>query len=172
MALFDVISNTLSKGSKDIANKAKEIADVAKLNSQINSEENKIRNAYYEIGKKYYELHKDDVENEFEDNFEAISNAHMAIAKCKLDIQEIKGIHTCANCGSEIASDALYCSACGYKNEIVEMSSESEAEAANEETDKEPAEETIETVKYCPVCNAQVLDDAAFCEVCGTPIDK
>ncbi|MFQ9511419.1 MAG: zinc-ribbon domain-containing protein [Lachnospiraceae bacterium] len=172
MEFFDIISNTISKGSKDIANKAKEIADVVKLNSQINSEEEKIRNAYYEIGKMYYELHKDDIENEFEDKFEAISNAHMAIAKCKLDIQEIKGIRTCTNCGAEMATDAVYCSACGYKNEIVEPSPENETEENTMETEEEPVEETVETVRYCSVCNAQVTEGTAFCEKCGEPIDK
>lgn len=158
MAFFDKISETLSKGSKNIIDKTKDLTDIAKLNGQINSEENKIRDAYIALGKAYYRKYRKNPDVEEAVQFEVIANAEIAIAKYKTEIQAIKKVTICHNCGAEVASDALFCSRCGAKKETKE---------------KEESRETEhEGRRVCPKCGAELEEDAAFCQACGEPVEE
>ena len=155
MAFFDKISETLSKGSKTLIDKTKDLTDIAKLNSQINAEENKIRDAYEALGKAYYKKHRNSPDAADAIQFEVIANAEMAIAKCRTEIQAIKKVTVCGNCGAEISADSLFCPKCGAKKGV-------------------PETEAQETSNYrtCPKCGAQLEEGAAFCGACGEPVEE
>lgn len=157
MAFFDKISETLSKGSKNIIDKTKDLTDIAKLNGQINSEENKIRDAYIALGKAYYKKHRNNPDAAEAVQFEVIANAEIAIAKYKTEIQAIKKVTICHNCGAEIASDALFCPKCGAKKG-----------SPKQEEQKEEAD----GIRRCSKCGAELEEGTAFCQACGEPVEE
>lgn len=156
MAFFDKISETLSKGSKNIIDKTKDLTDIAKLNGQINSEENKIRDAYIALGKAYYKKHRISPDAADAVQFEVIANAEIAIAKYKTEIQTIKKVTICHNCGAEIPADAMFCPRCGAKKG---------AAPAEEETEPDGT-------RRCPNCGAELEEGTAFCQACGEPVEE
>jgi len=113
MAFLDDLGKTLTQAGQSVAQKTKEIAEVAKLNSQISEEEKRINDYYLQIGKLYVSLHKAGQESGFEELISGISEAEEKIEDYRQQIQEVRGIVKCEECGTEIPKDAAFCSVCG-----------------------------------------------------------
>jgi ribosomal protein L40E len=123
MAFFEKFGEKLTNAGKDVAKKTKELADITRLNMQISSEEDNIKNKYIEIGKLYYKLFSESPDERFTQLFNSIAESKNKINFFKEQIQAIKGIKICSNCGAEIESSAKFCSACGYKSVVEENTS-------------------------------------------------
>lgn len=167
MALFNNLRDVISNTSKDVSVKAKDVATTAKLKTQITVEEGKLRGLYADLGKAYYENPEDENIEAYKDSISAVKEV---IESYEKQLAEQKGLRTCPCCGASLAKDVLFCSKCGTK---VEEEAEPVAEEAAAEPDAEEAtEETAEAEKkHCPVCDAEVSDDMAFCEVCGNKLE-
>lgn len=113
MAFFDEVSGKILSGSKTAVNKAKEVADITKLKMEIISEESKIKSIYAEIGKLYCDKAEGEIDPEFQPFLEMVAVAKAAISDYKAQIQKIKGTNQCPECGTEVADNAQFCSACG-----------------------------------------------------------
>lgn len=113
MAFFDGIGKKLSQTGQSAVQKTKEMADVAKINTAIAEEERKLNSNYVQIGKLYAEIHASDYEESFAQMIIAIQEAERRICNFRQQIQEIKGVICCEQCGAEIANDSAFCSACG-----------------------------------------------------------
>ena len=143
MGFFDQLTESVSKFTKDIGNKAQEITDTAKLNSKINDANSTIKNTYTAIGEAYYKMHKDDENIEMEEQFQIIRDALETVDECRRQIQKIKGVRICPNCGAEVTKGAVFCQSCGTKVPVEAVPEEPEEEPAEEI----PAEEIIEEVE-------------------------
>ena len=154
MAFFDKIGETISTKSKDVAKKAKDFADTAKLNSQISSEEDIINNEYKNIGKNYFEKNKDDASNLYAEQMKIIADAKQRIEEFRKDIQNIKGVSICPNCGEQVNLGSSFCSGCGSKIE----------ESQSVQSDP------IVVAKTCPGCGTVIDDKVIFCENCGKKV--
>lgn len=155
-SFFDSLGDKLNVMGKGIADKAKEVSDLSKLNSQIREEERKVQTAYQEMGEQYYKLHKDDPTPDFSENILAVDASLAQIAQLKAEVQKLKGVCTCANCGAEVSATAQFCSSCGAKIE--------------HPVEEAPAEEAA--AHTCPNCGAAVEEDAVFCPECGNKISS
>jgi len=155
MAFFDKIGDTISTKSKDVAKKAKDFASVSRLNSQISSEEDTINTTFQNIGQDYFENNKDDVTNVYEEKFKVIMDAKQRIDEFKKDIQNIKGVRLCKNCGGEVPLNLQFCGSCGAKVE--------------EDVPVHFTEQT--TTKTCSNCGTEVEENVVFCNNCGTKIE-
>ena len=85
MAFFDELGKKISQTSQGVVQKTKDTAEVIKLNGMISDEEKRINNLYTQI----------------ED--------------LKQQIQHIKGVKVCNNCGAEIPENSMFCIGCGAK---------------------------------------------------------
>lgn len=156
-SFFDNLGDRLNSVGKGIADKAKEVSDTTKLNGQIREEEKKIQNAYLTIGQKYYEQTKENPAPEFTELFQSIVASEGLISQYRFEIQKIKGVCNCENCGAEIDVNAAFCPSCGTKNEyLAKMQAETAAQAAG---------------KVCSNCGAAVKEDAVFCPECGNRVE-
>lgn len=155
-SFFDNLGDKLNSMGRGIADKAKEVSDTTKLNSQIREEEKKIQNAFVSIGQQYYAQSKENPAPEYEVLFQSITASEALIAQYKLEVQKIKGVCTCTNCGAEIDVNAAFCPSCGTKNEF--LAKQQEAQEASE--------------RHCPNCGAAVKDDAVFCPECGNRVEE
>lgn len=161
MAFFDKIGEVVSTKSRDIAQKAKEMADISSLNGQISNQEEIINRMYLEIGKNYYEVNKNEAEALYNGQCAAITEAFDKISAIKKEIQVIKKIQICPNCGAEIPAGVSFCSGCGSKVEQeqpepkIELSKETQPELVAAAT------------KSCPGCGKELSEDNLFCTGCG-----
>jgi len=155
MAFFEQLGKKLSDAGQGAAQQAKIFSEVTKLNSSISEKERKINQLYVAIGQAYYAQHKDDTSAEEFEKIEEITNLNAEIAKCREDINRVKGIAKCPNCGAEVALGSAFCNSCGTKM-----------------PQPEPAQEpAAETVRLCPNCQNPVAAEDQFCTHCGTKME-
>lgn len=186
MAFFDEIGKKISQTGQKAVQKTKEMADVAKLNSTVSDEEKKVSNIYHQIGQLYVSLYEDNPEPDFKVLIEQLNESLSKIEEMKQQIQDIKGVKRCTNCGAEIPNNATFCSACGtavIQQKIVSISDLATCSNCGKMVEKEMkfctfcgspmVKEIVEKEKKkCTNCGAELNNDVAFCTQCGTPVNK
>ncbi len=152
MAFFDEIGKKLSQTGQMAVQKTKEMADVAKLNAAVSEEEKKINQTYFQIGQLYFSLHKQDYETDFSALIVSLQESLEKVENLKKQIQSVKGVVRCENCGAEIPNTAAFCSSCG----AVVVPQEPTATGAE--------------LAQCAACGRLVPKEMNFCTFCGTPM--
>lgn len=180
MAFFDDLSKKLTQAGQATIQKTKEIADITRINSNISDEEKRISNFYTEIGKLYFSLHSEDFESDFAGMFDGINVSKDKIKELRNELEQIKGVKRCPNCGAEVSNESVFCSGCGEKmppeeQEAVEEPSVEEALTKESAAGQVVVEEVVEAVaqgnpKSCTNCGAEVVAGASFCAECGTKL--
>ena len=149
MAFFDKLSETLTKASKDVGQKAKDLSGVAKLTMDIHTKEEQVQKLYAQIGKLYFESHKDDDPAEYA-QIAQIKEMLVVIEDMKKDLMELKGTKICPKCGKEIDSKDTFCKGCGAKladDEIIVdavVKDVSDEDVTEDTINKETTEEVFE----------------------------
>lgn len=151
MAFWDNLGQKASETTARAVQKAKEMSDIAKLNSMISEEETKINNTYYQIGKLYATMHSHDHEEEFAGMISSLEEAEEKIRSYRQQIQDIKGVVRCSQCGAEVQSGVAFCSSCGAPMPKVQ-----------------PVD--MEDLVRCECCGAMVKKGVRFCTACGKPM--
>lgn len=154
MGLFDDISRKVTDAGQKTMQKTKEMTDVARINSLISQEENKINNTYYQIGKMYVSLHANDSEEAFSGMVATVAELEQKISGYKKQIQDIKGVQHCQNCGAEVPRGFAFCSSCGSPMPKMQ--------------DQKNSDEYM----TCMNCGASVKKGMKFCTSCGKPMQS
>ncbi|MGN0334781.1 MAG: zinc ribbon domain-containing protein [Lachnospiraceae bacterium] len=113
MAFLDDLGRTLTQVGQATAQKTKEVADMAKINAKILDSQNKVDKVYEEIGRKYVEEHAADPEEALRGLVQSALRLEDQIREYRNQLNEIKGVAKCPNCGAECDINASYCSSCG-----------------------------------------------------------
>ncbi|MDR1210339.1 MAG: zinc ribbon domain-containing protein [Clostridiales bacterium] len=151
MALFDDIKKKVADTTQGAVKATKEFAETARLNSRISEEQRKIGSLYSQIGKLYYERRREDAEPPFDELCAAITAATEQIEKLQSEIQLVKGVKRCPNCGFDLPLTAVFCGKCGSKVETPEARTEP----------------TAPEVRLCAHCGEELENGAVFCGSCG-----
>lgn len=115
MGLFDDIGNTFNKVANTTIKKSKDISELTKLSLKQNTADSELINLYEEFGKYQYNVSKN-IENEEIKDYVALIDAKLKeIADIKIDIEQLKGIIVCPNCGTKNKTEDSFCSNCGTK---------------------------------------------------------
>ena len=149
MSFLDQLGKKVSDAGKGVAQQTKNLTEIARLTSVIDTEEKMVAQSYTQIGKTYYENHKNDPDAECAAQIALVNKSLEKIAQWREQIQRIKGIVKCPQCGAEIPYGSQFCGVCGTK--IVR------SEAA-------PA---AASVRRCPSCGAEAAATDRFCNKCG-----
>ena len=115
MAIFEQIGKRLTDMGQGVAQQTKNFADVAKLNTSISEKERKVVQLYTALGQAYYERHKDDPDAEEQQIIGEINALHAEIWGHQEEIQNIKKISKCPNCGTTVSEEAIFCNSCGTR---------------------------------------------------------
>lgn len=150
MAFFDDISKKISQVSQNAVGKTKDTADIFKLKNEISDEERKVVALYNEIGRLYASLHYEDFEPSFANLMTSLKESVAAIELRQSQIQSIKNLTTCSNCGAEMSRESMFCSACGAQKEV--------------------RVEVTPTAIRCASCGKPLENGSKFCTYCGTPV--
>lgn len=113
MAFWDNISQKASETTAKVMQKAKGMSDIAKFNPMLAEEETQINNVQYQIGKLYVTMHAHDHEKEFAGMIASLADAEEKVKRYREQIQDIKGVVRCPQCGAEVQSGSAFCSSCG-----------------------------------------------------------
>lgn len=194
MEFFDGLGKKFSNAGQTVVQKTKEMADIARINSAISEEEKIINNSYFQIGKLYVAKHHTDFEEEFAGMISTVKESEIAIRNYRQQLQDIKGIVHCENCGAEVANNMAFCSSCGspmpkqsapVNNEnLVKCSNCGQMVSQNmrfctscgnpmvDILQSQSAPQNIEpvSIKKCSNCNAEFTEDLDFCTECGTKL--
>ena len=154
MSFLDQLGKKVSDAGKGVAQQTKNLTEIARLTSVIDTEEKMVAQSYTQIGKTYYENHKNDPDAECAAQIALVNKSLEKIAQWREQIQRIKGIVKCPQCGAEIPYGSQFCGVCGTK--IVR------SEAA-------PA---AASVRRCPSCGAEAAATDRFCNKCGKPLPQ
>lgn len=195
MAFWDNLGQKASEATAKAMQKAKEMSDLARLNSMISEEETKINSTYYQVGKLYMTMHPHDHEEEFAGMVASLAEAEEKIKSYRQQIQDIKGVIRCPQCGAEVQSGVAFCSSCGApmpKVQLVNTDDLVRCEGCGAMVKKgvrfctscgkpmvqmTPSEPTSMIItenetqdKICPNCGAKIEAGVAFCTECGTKL--
>lgn len=154
MAFFENLSKKASEASAKAIQMTKEFSDTTRLNSMISTEEKNITNTYCQIGKLYVSMYQGHYDEQFEAMVAAIYGSEEKIKAYKEQIQGIKGIQYCKNCGAEVPRGAAFCSSCGSSMPKVEQAP------------------TTDDYVLCAKCGERVKKDMRFCTACGNPMSS
>lgn len=156
MALLDELGKGISGLGRKTAEMGRNFSDTTRLNAQIADEERNIQNCFTQIGKLYVELHKNDYESSFAVWIQNLADSEMKIAEYKKQMQVLKGVRSCPNCGADVQKTASFCSVCGTRMPV-EPPSVPEAPAGS---------------VFCSNCGAAMPRGTKFCTACGTKLEQ
>ncbi|MDO4454112.1 MAG: zinc ribbon domain-containing protein [Eubacteriales bacterium] len=162
MGFLDKLTNTISSTGKGVEQKAKQVSGTVKLNSQIKELSESIQEYMRQVGELYYKKQEGVSDDpDIQELFEKIRNSEAEIAEAGKQIDTLKGICRCKNCGAEMRITDNFCMMCGTKREddsqmleqttvdaeavVTDLSEEEEAEEAAEE--EQTAQEQTEEEK-------------------------
>lgn len=186
MAFWDNLGQKATETTAKAAQKAKEISDIAKFNTAISDEEAKIDKSYYQVGKLYVSMHRHDYEEEFAGMISAVNESEQKIKDFRQQIQDIKGVRRCPQCGAEVPLDVAFCSACGtpmpkvqsinsddmirceYCGAMIKKEMRFCTSCGKPVSQQVGSERTDE--RFCPGCGSRVEGDVEFCTECGTKL--
>jgi hypothetical protein len=162
MAFFEDLGKKVSQTGQEAIKKTKIMAETTKINSQISAEKRVIADNISKIGERYYELFCDSPDENLAQFVAAIKEAQRKIEDCEDQINKLKGIESCPNCGTELKEGAPFCSNCGAKIEQAQPTGEW----------ARPAGEPVEPVqRVCSSCGTPLADGVRFCGNCGSKND-
>ena len=159
MDFFEKLGKRISDMGSAVAQNTKNFADTTSLQKGISDSKKKIEQLYAAIGKAYYENHKSEAGAPYADSMAEITALLAQIEESNEKIKQIKGVSKCANCGEDIAPDAMFCNNCGTK--VVK-----EAPAAAPVVEAAPANDQ----RLCPTCGQPVGKENLFCNNCGAKL--
>ena len=154
MSFLDQLGKKVSDAGKGVAQQTKNLTEIARLTSVIDTEEKMVAQSYAQIGKTYYENHKNDPEAECAAQIALVSKSLEKIAQWREQIQKIKGIVKCPQCGADVPYSSQFCGVCGTR--IVRPEAAPAAASA----------------RRCPSCGAEAAASDRFCNKCGKPLPQ
>jgi len=155
MAIFEELGKKLSKSGQEAAQKAKNLAETVKLNSLISDEEKVINNLFTQIGKLCYESFEENPDERFTQFVADVNEAKSKISSYTDQVNQLKGVAVCAECGGEVPFASQFCGSCG---------------ATMSRAAAEPVVE--EEANLCSNCSAPLPEGTAFCTGCGTKVEE
>lgn len=152
MGIFDNLGKRVKDAGQKSVQKTREFSEISHLNTMLSQAESKINNLYYQIGKSYMELHRDDCEEELVPYVSSIKDLEKDISLYKKQIQDIRGVQICKQCGADISRGSAFCSSCGAPVPKIQKPQYND-----------------DLIK-CDSCGAMVKKGMRFCTACGNPL--
>lgn len=196
MGFFDGLGKKVTDAGQKTLQKTKEMSETVRINSMISDEEKMINNTYIQIGTLYVSKHKEDCEDEFAVMVNNVLEAQQRIKDYQKQIQNIKKVQRCENCGAEVQQGAAFCNSCGATMLKVQVESTDKlikCENCGAVVKKEmsfctqcgkamtqptatsridlDADEKKNSERVCQSCGAKIIDDSVFCTECGAKLE-
>lgn len=156
-SLIDNLDRQISRLGKNVLSKGKDMTDSVRLSGLIRESEEKQAEVYRKIGEYVFENYGETEDEMLQAWKNEILQTRMEMQGYKEQLNRLKNVVSCPNCGTAIPADSAFCNACGTRIEKqVQVSREPQGNSG----------------RVCPNCGAQAEGDAAFCTICGTRLQQ
>ena len=152
MSLFDSVREKVSRAANSVSGKTRDSVEISKLIAEGRSIESDLRDLYGRLGRAYYESQGQDSEA-IADLCGKIDDKQALLKDIEDRKLQIRNQIRCPCCGTVVAEDAKFCSACGLRLPEAPKDAEETPESAD--------------AVYCPKCGAMRKGEDRFCEICG-----
>ena len=153
--ILDDLGRRIQNAGKTTVQKTKELTDIARLNSAITDEERTQKNLFLQLGREYYNNHAEDAEEALSRTVQDITDSKTRVGQLQHEINDIRGIRVCEECGAEVQLGAVYCTSCGVRLPDYVA----------------PAREPGANPDRCIYCGRELNKADRFCPTCGTKIE-
>lgn len=126
---------------------------IEELKKHIEEVEAKINLDFTELGREIFAKDEEYAAENCPEIAKRIRRNNDEIKECNKQINLIKGIVICENCGAEVKNTHTFCQECGHKMKMVTT-------------------DVPEGFILCGNCNATVPEGSKFCYCCGAKIDN
>ncbi len=112
---FSDLGKKLSKIGQDTKNGVQKVSDSVTISNRISQEKKSLERLFALIGEAVYKEHPDQPKAGLEDEWAAVKVAYANIASYTEQLNNVKGIFYCPNCGRPAAPRDKYCAKCGFR---------------------------------------------------------
>jgi len=151
---FEKLGDSVTKGLETVNQKKNDFVETNKLNSDIRAAQNQRDEDIKKLGQLVYNFKKNpgSAEPDYDSIIADMDSLDKKIEELKSQINALKNVQACPNCGSMVESGNAFCPNCGSKMPV-------------------PAAPKMEAKKTCPNCGNENGPDDKFCQNCGTKLD-
>ena len=115
---FSDLGKKLSKLGQDTKNGVQKVSDSVSISNRISQEKKSLERLFALIGEAVYKENPDSPKAGLEDEWAAVKVAYANIASYTEQLNNIKGLVYCPNCGRPAADGDKFCAKCGFKLNI------------------------------------------------------
>ena len=117
MEWFEKVKGTVKKTADIAYEKSSQAVEITKINFKISEVESEIKKIYTELGMKTYKEYKNgsEISEELKTICNEIDKKIADVEIYKKQLEEIKEIKICKNCGEKNVCEANFCKKCGEK---------------------------------------------------------
>ena len=115
---FSDLGKKLSKLGQDTKNGVQKVSDSVTISNKISQEKKSLERLFAMIGEAVYKEFPDEPKAGLEDEWAAVKVAYANIAFYTEQLNHVKGIVYCPNCGRPAAAGDKFCAKCGFRLEI------------------------------------------------------
>lgn len=148
MDFFDGLGAKLTQTGQKTKKMASTLVDTAKVSTQIGDLNKGIQELYTQLGDQYYQLRGGEPEEALGELCAQIKGKLEELEILKAELQRLKNVRVCAQCGHENTPDANFCAKCS---------------AQLPELPKRPEPQEL----CCASCDNKLSPGARFCTKCG-----
>lgn len=112
---FEELGKKLMRLGQDTKSGVQKMGESYQINSKISDEKKKLEQLYRAIGEAVYQENKGAPLAGLEEEFEAIGKVLENIASYTEQLNKVKGVLYCTECGREAVKGERFCSGCGAK---------------------------------------------------------
>ena len=112
---FSDLGKKLSKIGQDTKNGVQKVSDSVSISNRITAEKKSLERLYASIGEAVYKESPDVAKEGLEDEWAAVKVAYANIASLNDQLNHVKGIIYCPNCGRPAAKGDKFCAKCGFR---------------------------------------------------------
>ena len=116
---FSDLGKKLSKLGQDTKNGVQKVSDSVSISNRISAEKKSLGRLFATIGETMYKESPDVPKEGLEDEWAAVKVAYANIASLSEQLNHVKGIRYCPNCGRPAADGDKFCAKCGFRLEPV-----------------------------------------------------
>ncbi len=114
---FGDVMKKISKLGQDTKNGVQKMSDSVSISNRITQEKKSLERLFASIGEVVYKENPDQPKAGLEDEWAAVKVAYANIEHYTDQLNHVKGIIYCPNCGKQAANSDKFCARCGFKLE-------------------------------------------------------
>ena len=112
---FSDLGRKLSKLGQDTKNGVQKVSDSVTISNRISQEKKSLERLFALIGEAVYKENPDVPKAGLEDEWAAVKVAYANIASYTEQLNQVKGLIYCPNCGRPAAAGDKFCAKCGFR---------------------------------------------------------